>query len=158
METLIASSPYVAVIGGIAIVVVGIAAGMYMLDQWRDKKKKVKDDADDRLKGILEKTVQELSGKVEKLEKREQELTKEVAELRKENANYLAILQGRDQQTQEFYKQAAEAMQISKETHTLVKTLAESVSGTNATMKKLIELLSKHVDVPDHGIIGQNKK
>jgi hypothetical protein len=155
MEALIAQSPFVAVSGGIVTVIVGVAAGMYMLDQWRDKKAKNRDDADDRLNGILEKTVGELGKKVAALEKREQELTKEVASLRDENTKYLAILQGRDEQTQKFYEQAFNSMKVSQETHVLVKTIASGMENTNENIKKLIELLSKHADVLDHSISKQ---
>lgn len=136
MEAIISKLP--AAVLYIPIVIVGVAAGMYMLDTYRDKKQLKKDNADDRLNGILEKTVKELSGKVDQLEKREKELTKEVSELRKDNEKYLSILQGRDAQTQEFYKSAAESMVIGKATH-------ELVTATNQNVNKLVEAISEFI-------------
>jgi len=152
MESLILQSPFTTVVSGIVVVIVGVAAGMYMLDQWRDKKQQKKDAADDRLNGILEKTVKELSSKVEKLEQSEKELRREVAGLRNDNKLLTEILQGRDAQTQEFYKKAFESMTTSKETHALVTELVKSSESTNANIRELINLLSKNSDVLDHSI------
>jgi predicted RNase H-like nuclease (RuvC/YqgF family) len=127
MESLLAKLPYAEWVMFIVVLVMGGAAGVYMLDGYRDKKKVKQDGADDRLIGILEKTVKEMETKVNKLVIREQELTKEVAELRRDNEKLISILQGRDAQTQEFFKQAYDTMKISRETHALVVGLARSV-------------------------------
>lgn len=152
MEAILSQLPYAGVIISIIVLVIGFAAAAYMLDQWRDKKRISKDAADDRLNSILEKTVKELETKVNKLVDREKELTKEVGELRKDNERLVRILQGRDEQTQDFYKQAFEAIKMSKETHLLVESLVKNTVNTNDNIKKLIELLSKSTDVIDHGI------
>ena len=159
MEALLGQLPYAGVVISIIVIILGVAAGLYMLADYRDKKRKEKtkeqNEADDRLNSILEKTVKDLSGKVDKLEKREVELTKEVGELRKENEKYLSILQGRDAQTQEFYKQAFDSMKVARDTHELVSTVVKGIGDTNTNMKSLIELIGKHVSVIDHSIAKQ---
>lgn len=140
-------------IGG--IIAVAIIGAMYVVGLWKGKK----DDADDRLIKILKETVdtqtkniEDLDKKVTKLQEREKALTEEVHELRKDNKKYIDILQGRDQQTQEFYKQAFEAMKVSKETYTLVAAMATGMADTNKNIEKMIDLISKHADVIDHSI------
>lgn len=138
-------------IGGIlAVAVIGLG---YVIGLW----KKNKDGQDDRLIGILEKTVKELSTKVDNLEKREKELTREVEGLRTDNKKYIEILQGRDQQTQEFYRQAFDAMKTSKETFELVKAMAQGMTDTNKNIDKLIDLIGKHADVIDHSITSNKQ-
>lgn len=145
-------------IGTIGVVVV--VGALYFAGLWKGKK----DDADDRLIKILKETVDaqtknidDLDKKVTKLQEREKELTNEVSELRKDNKKYIEILQGRDQQTQEFYKQAFEAMKISKETFTIVTAMAQGMTDTNKNIEKMIDLISKHADVIDHSITGTKK-
>jgi len=135
-------------IGG--VIVVCVIGALYVAGLFKQKK----DDADDRLIGILQETVGELEKKVDKQGKEIDELTSEVSELRKDNKRYIEILQGRDQQTQKFYEAAFESMKVSKETHSLVASLAASMTDTNTNIAKLIDLLSKHTDVLDHTISG----
>lgn len=145
MEALINQVPYGGVVAGIVIVILGIAAGMYMLDSYRSKKKKEEDGDEDRLIGILQTTVKELEGKVDKLVAREKELTKEVSDLSKENKTLLAVLQGRDQQTQEFYKQGFESMKRSEQMFETMKTLVESVATLSKSIEKNNEMTADFV-------------
>lgn len=115
-------------IGGVLVVVV--VGALYVVGLWKGKK----DNADDRLINILKETVDALEEKVTKQGQEIEELTEEVAELRRDNKHYLDVLQGRDAQTQEFYKQSFESMKVSKETHALVTSLA-------STLEKLTEVL-----------------
>lgn len=154
MEQFVKTVPgLIITIGG--IIAVGATGFFYIMGLW----KKGKDGEDDRLINILKQTVEELSKKVEHLERREADLTKkveissnEISKLRDENKKYIAILQGRDEQTKEFYKQAFKSMEVSRETRDLAETIAKGMTDTNDNIKKLIDLFSKHVDVLDHSI------
>lgn len=141
MESLITQLPYAGIIIAIVVIILGVSAGLYMLDAFRSKKTVEQNAADDRLNSLLEKTVQELSKKVGDLENRERELTKEVGELRKENERYLSILQGRDKDTQEFYKKSIESIEMVKSTHEMVQTLLTTMTETNKNLEELIYTL-----------------
>lgn len=141
MESLLTQLPYAGVVISIVVVILGIAAGLYMLEAYRSKKVVYQNEADDRLNKILKDTVEELSKKVDGLEKREKELTREVGELRKENERYLNILQGRDNDTQEFYKKSLESIQMVKGTHEMVQTLLQTLTDTNKNLEELIDVL-----------------
>lgn len=141
MESLLTQLPYAGVVISIVVVILGIAAGLYMLEAYRSKKVVYQNEADDRLNKILKDTVDELSKKVDSLEKREKELTLEVGELRKENERYLSILQGRDKDTQEFYKKSLESIETAKSTHEMVQTLLQTLTDTNKNLEELIDVL-----------------
>lgn len=125
-----------------AVVVVG---GLYALGIIKKKK----DEEDDRLINILKGTVDALETKVNNQKKEHDEtvtvlsnkidhLTKKLTELEKENETLVKVLQGRDAQTQEFYKKAFEAMEISKATHSAVLEMSKNQTEL---MKMLIEYL-----------------
>lgn len=133
-------------IGWIGLVLAAIAGGFsaYLIYN------RQKDGADDRLITILKETVDQLEVKVNKQSEDIEKLTKKITSMEHENEVLVKVLQGRDDQTQQFYKQAFEAMKIAHDTHNVVTTLAESIKNTNDNMAKLIELLSKHADIIDH--------
>lgn len=118
-----------------SVVVIG---GLYVLGLIKGKK----DNEDDRLIGILQDTVTALEGKVNqqkkehdeiltKLTKEIKELSTKVDELEKENITLVKVLQGRDAETQEFYKQAFEAF--------------KKVDVINNNHVKLMTLLTEHL-------------
>lgn len=150
MESLIGQLPYAGWIVAIVVIILGVAAGLYMLDGYKSKKKDQENKGEDRLITLLQTTVQELEKKVNKQTTDIEALTKKVGDLERDNGLLVKVLQGRDDQTQAFYKQAFEAMKVAQQTHDVVTTLAESMKITNDNTTKLIELLSKHVDVMDH--------
>lgn len=145
MESFILSTQMSPIVVPIVILILGIASGLYMLDQWKDKKRMVKDAADDRLNEILEKTVKELSEKVSNLEKREKELTKEMNELRRENVEYLNILQGRDKKTLIFYEKSFESMEVLRETNKIVLSIVKSIEKSSKNIDKLVMLISENI-------------
>lgn len=124
-------------VGGIlTVAIIGI---FYLLGLW----KKQKDNDDDRLIKILQATVEELDKKVNQQDTDIKALTKEVEQLKRDNENYIRIFQGRDKETQEFYKQGFDAIKLARETHDVVTTVAESVKNTNSAMEKLIAVIEK---------------
>lgn len=132
------------IVTGIGMIILTIVVGgLYVVGLWKGKK----DNADDRLINILKTTVDELEIKVSKQTIDILSLTKEVHELKRDNEKYIDIFKGRDERTQEFYKQGFESMKIASQTHDLVTTMATSIQNTNNLLEKLIELLSKNADV-----------
>lgn len=134
----------------IAIATVLVAGGVALYGLWdksaRDRRKQV-DDEEDRLIEILSTTVKELEKKVDQQDKDIKALTKKVDDLESENNTLIRVLQGRDEDTKKFYEQAFETMKISRETHAIVVEIAHTKKDTNENMKKLIELMSKYIDV-----------
>lgn len=131
-------------IGAIVIVVplsvIGVFAVVGIFDKQKRERKKEQDDADDRLIKLLQQTVTELETKVNKYDADIQNLTKAVTELKTKNQTLLDILQGRDENTQDFYKNANEAIGVAKETNGIVKK-------TNENIEQLIGLMDRHLRV-----------
>lgn len=128
-----------------AILAVVIVGGLYVVGLWKGKK----DNEDDRLIGILQDTVTALEQKVDnqkkehdeiltKLTKEIKDLTDKVADLENENETLVKVLQGRDEQTQVFYKKAFEAIEVGAKTHAVVEQMAKQQTEL---MKVLIEHL-----------------
>lgn len=126
-----------------AILTVVVTGFLYIIGIW----KKGKDGEDDRLIKLLQTTVEELEKKVNKQAQDIEELSTEVQKLREDNKRYIEIFQGRDKETQEFYKAGYKAIETLTNTHDIITTVAESIKNTNSAMEKLIELISKSVDV-----------
>lgn len=124
----------------LSVVVIGL---LFILGLW----KKGKNGEDDRLIDILKSTVDALETKVNKQTTDIEALTKEVRDLKRDNEKYIEIFQGRDKETKDFYERAYKAIDTVAQTHDIITTVAESIKNTNSAMEKLIELLSKSVDV-----------
>ena len=159
--SLLTISGAIITIGGLlAVVVVG---ALYVIGLWKGKK----DGDDDRLINILKGTVEALDAKVDnqkkehdgiltKLTKEIKDLTSKVSALENENEILVKVLQGRDDQTQVFYKKAFEAMEVAAKTFTLVETMNKNHTEL---MKMLVEHLRPGVTInnqpsqpnsPDH--------
>ncbi len=133
---------------GIIVAVIGILAGSiiglgYLISVVKGKK----DNADDRLINILKTTVDELETKVNKQTTDIAELTRKVTELSRDNETLTKLLQGRDDQTQDFYKRGFVAMDTIAQSHDILTTMAKSIEQTNVAMTKLIDLLGKNLEV-----------
>lgn len=151
MNEIISSLPST-LIGWVAVIILLIAGAVALYGLWDKKVKERQRDVDgseDRLIDILKETVDQLEIKVDKQTKDIEMLTRQVQELTSERKTLLDILQGRDDQTQTFYKQANDSMAVVHETHDVVTTLATSIQNTNVNMAKLIDLLGKHLEVLD---------
>lgn len=144
-----------------------IAGGLALLGIWDKRQKERRNEVDgeeDRLINLLKQTVEGLTDRVNKQDqdiKNQSEeiknLSKKVGELEKENNLLVKVLQGRDEQTQQFYKKAYEAIDIVHQSHSLLNNVAKSLENTGNTISKLIELSAKHADVTDHAI-AKNKQ
>lgn len=150
MQNFLSTIPGIIIsIGGIAAV--AVVGGLYVLGLIKGKK----DTSDDRLINILEGTVKALEGKVDsqkkehddilvKLTKDIKNLTEKVEELEKENITLTKVLQGRDEQTQLFYKKAFEAIDVGNKTYALVETMNKNHTEL---MKMLVEHLKPGVTI-----------
>lgn len=146
MENLSTIIGIVISIGGVFSVVV--LGGLWILGIVKGKK----DNEDDRLIGILQDTVTALEGKVNQQKREHDEiltdltakikvLGEKVDELERENTTLIKVLQGRDAQTQEFYKQAFDAF--------------KKVDLINTNHNELMKLLSEHLIKPGVTINNQ---
>lgn len=142
--------------GWVAIIGLGIfgAVAIYGLfdRESRERKKKINGDlngSEDRLIDVLKKTVEELERKVNNQTTELKNLTVKVEGLERENETLVKVLQGRDDQTKEFYKQAFESMKV-------VHTIHDSVTTLERSIQILADNTSKLIDVIDHSIKTNN--
>lgn len=130
-----------------AVMAVVVIGALYALGIW----KKGKDDQDDRLIKILEGTIDALEKKVDDQKRGHDEIinelmakieviTKKVNLLESENGTLTKVLQGRDEQTQVFYKKAFESMEMATKTFLLVEAINKN---HNDLMKMLVEHLKQ---------------
>lgn len=130
----------------LAVVVTGL---LYALGLW----KKGKDAEDDRLIKILEGTVNALKVNVDdqkkeydenigKLTEKIDSLTIKVEHLEKENETLTKVLQGRDEQTQLFYKKAFEAIETGEKTYKTIENL-------NKNQEDLLAVLREHLKIKE---------
>lgn len=131
------------VIGSVASV--AIVGGFYVVGLFR----KGKVDEEDRLIVILQKTVTELEGKVDRqkkdydaevheLNQKLDQFTKDLIALKKENETLINVLQGRDNQTVEFQKAVLAAVGTANQTH-------EYCKSTNESVARLCVLIEQHL-------------
>ena len=97
---------------------------------------RARDASGDRLIKILQGTVTEMEKKIGALEVWKVEKEKAYAELETQNKTLVSILQGRDQQTQDFYRQAGASMALASETNALVKT-------QTALLERMVQALER---------------
>lgn len=152
METFFQSLPnsFIGWAGVLTFFVVGAVAFYGLWDKTSRDRRKDGNASEDRLIDLLKKTVDELERKMNKQTIDIEELSKKITHLEKENETLVKVLQGRDEQTQTFYKQAVESMKVAAETHDVVSTLAKNIEVTNTNTTKLIELMGKHLDHMDN--------
>ena len=139
----------------LSLVILGGFALYGLFDKTKRERKTQEDGVEDRLIKLLNETNQALEEKLKKqkeghdevldnLTKQIQELSDKVDDLESENETLVKVLQGRDEQTQLFYKKAFEAMEIGNKTHGLV---VEMNKNQTDLMKVLIEHLKPGVTV-----------
>lgn len=132
----------------IAIATVVIAGAVAIYGLWDKRARERRADVDgqeDRLIGLLQTTVSELEKRVNQQDVDIKLLTKKVTDLEHENETLIKVLQGRDEQTKEYYKQAYKSMKIAEETHNIVTKLAEGITQTNKNIEKLINIIGSQV-------------
>lgn len=126
-----------------------IAAGVAIFGQY----KKEDSEANKELKSTNKDLIDALRNKVDILDdvvKKQTvdiaSLTEQVQKLTDENKRFIEIFQGRDAQTQEFYKKGFAAMEKLEGATLKVDAIFESIKIQNGNVSKLIELASKQID------------
>lgn len=118
-----------------AVIAGGIA--LYgVFDKKSRERRKDENKTEDRVIDLLQKEVEILSVKVEQQDRDIKELTKKVSALETENETLVKVLQGRDDMTQKFYKDAYIAMENIKKTY-------DVAIGNNNNMTELIQLMKQ---------------
>jgi predicted RNase H-like nuclease (RuvC/YqgF family) len=103
--------------GIVAMVVVGIFVVIGIVDKKKKELKKEETDTASNVIDLLKEQVDALEGKVDKQENQILALTGEVTQLRAENKTLTEVLQGRDDKTQQFYKDCYAAIEMMKITN-----------------------------------------
>ena len=165
MSNVLSSLPGIVLSAGSILGVIAIGI-LFVAGVW----KKGKDGEDDRLINILKSTVDTLEKKVDDQKKNHDEilsnltknihdLTVKVDNLERENETLTKVLQGRDEQTQNFYKKAFDAMEVANKTLILVETMNKNHTEL---MKMLVDHLKPGVTInnqpsqsnpPDHIVL-----
>lgn len=128
---------FTTIIGGLALVAMGGLAVFYYLDKERRARKKEEDEADDRLIKLLQETIKELDQKVKSLEAWKQEREKEMAALRAENQTLIRVLQGRDRDSEDFRRMAAESFKLTAEIHAFTRQTSEGITKLSGILERL---------------------
>ena len=132
----------------IAMAGLSIAGGFAifgLFDQRAKKKKKMEDDADDRLINLLQQTVGELEKKVTLMEADQRIMTDAIKDLKSKNQTLLEVLQGRDNNTKEFNQRMLEAAAIAEKANTQAEKNGQNI-------KKLVDLLERHLSAIERKI------
>lgn len=149
MEHLFSTVP--GIITGVGLIIAGIVGGvLYITDIFAKRKRGLKDEEskdEDRLRSILQSTVDELEKKVNQQDSDIKYLTAEVGKLRQENKTLIEILQGRDKQTQQFYEEGFKAMKNASEILSIAKDIQTTVRDKNESINRLIGAVSENAKV-----------
>ncbi len=121
-------------LGLIAVAIVGVFAFTGVFSGKKRQLKQEESATEDRVMRLLKEQVNALESRVKKQDADLGDLTKKVESLISENHLLRNILQGKDEQTQAFYKDAYAAMEI-------VKAIAASSKENNTALTKLITLM-----------------
>lgn len=125
---------------GIAtIIIAGVFGLIGIISNFRSNRAKQIREIDNELISKLSDKVQVLEDEMVQVKLREEKLVKEVGELNAKNKMLIDILQGRDAQTQEFYKAVFEAIKTGNDTHSLVKGMSEAMKKMAASVDKFVE-------------------
>lgn len=119
-------------IGIATAVIVGLIA---FFGIWNRRSKELKKEETETADSVINL----LSKKVDVLEEKVEELESKVDTLTKENKTLRDVLQGRDEATQQFYKDAYSAMEIIKHND----SISEENSRTLAKIATLLETVIK---------------
>lgn len=139
MENILTNLPFGSWIMAAVIFILGIAAAYYFFDKDRRARRIEEDEAEDRLIKLLKATVEEFEGKLKAQDEKITSLTKKVEELEHDNDKLVEILQGRDGQTQQFYKDAYVAMEKLSRTQDNVKAIHEEMKVLISSLNTFIQ-------------------
>lgn len=94
----------------VAIVVIGIASAIYLIQQFLSSRKRDTDQADLKLVTILQGTVDALEKKVKDMEKDQGLLKRDLLKIQTENELMTKILQGRDDSSLRIHQDTTRAL------------------------------------------------
>lgn len=125
-------------IGIAAAVIFGLFALIGLFNKNSKALKKEETDTATNVIDLLKEQVDALEGKVDQQHADIIELTKKVESLSSENETLTKVLQGRDGQTQAFYKDAYAGMEM-------VKAILKSTQENNTQITKLVTLMDGYI-------------
>jgi uncharacterized protein YlxW (UPF0749 family) len=99
----------------IAVIIIGIASAINIIDRVMNQRRKEESLADDRLINLLKEQVSSLEKKLTELQKMLSDTQIRLETLIAENQTLREVLQGKDELTREFQRQGFEAIKRSNE-------------------------------------------
>lgn len=132
------------IVSVVALVAVGFFAIAGVINKARQEKEQEAEKVDDRLINLLKEQVAVLEKKVAALEASSKTNQEKLVKLEARNEILEQIFQGRDTQTQEFYKQGFETM---KKTDTIANMVAQNSKSIERLAKLMEKTLEKIEDI-----------
>jgi len=137
---------YTNLISIITLIVVGLLAIPAVFDKTRRDRAKLASEETTELINILKEKIDALESRVKTAEENAAQAKIEVADIKKENNRLIEILQGRDQNTQEYQKLGVQAMQTAFETHKAVLANGHKIEAVNKNVERLATAIESHLD------------
>jgi len=128
----------------IGLVTLGLFAIVGVVDRVRRERDSDANKTDDRLISLLKSSVEALERKVADLETLQQQNQVKLEELETRNKILEQVFQGKDAQTQEFYRRGFQEMDKTEQ-------LIMITSKTNENVEKLYKAIEKHLATLERG-------
>lgn len=129
----------------LSLLVTGALAIVGLVDKQRRERNKESAALDADFIAKLQREVNELKTDNAGRDAQISALSAQVGAYKEANENLVKILQGRDENTKQFYQAAFESFKLTRDNHDVLTTIAASMHTANENTTKLIELLGQKV-------------
>lgn len=123
----------------ISVVILGVFATLNIFDKARAARADTQNKADDRLINLLQQSITTLEKRLSEAEKTIKNFEVAMGKLQAENKVLKDVLQGRDNQMQEFMARGFQTMD-------LIPSLMNTSAQTNKNVERLAGLMEKHLE------------
>lgn len=127
------------------MVILGVIAVFGLIDREKKKRDQTIDAADDRLIKLLQGTVSSLEKQVNKLSMKVGDLSGKVNKLQTENDILRSILQGKDDDSEQYRKGVNRALTKADKTHEIVGSNSKYLNKINKNIERLAGLMEEHM-------------
>lgn len=124
----------------ISLAIMGVFAALNIFDKTRTAKVQIQNQADDRLIDILQKSIAALETRLAEAERSVKQFEIDMGKLLSENKVLTRVLQGRDDQMQEFIQRGFKTMDV-------VPSIMQTTLQTNENVERLAKLMERHLQV-----------
>ena len=129
----------------ISLAIMGVFAALNIFDKTRTAKAQTQNMADDRLIDILQKSISALETRLADAERSVKQFEIDMGKLLSENKVLTRVLQGRDDQMQEFITRGFQAMEV-------IPNIMQAATQTNENVERLAKLMERHLQVLENKI------